>query len=441
MLLPHTFAAKISKGKWIPYPHLRYISTEITKAINKGNARLIIQAPPRHGKSQLISKYLPPWFLNIWPDKRVILTSYAAEIAAGWGREVRNLLAENVDVLDVQLSEDSTAKAKWDTKYGGGMMTAGVGGPITGRGADLAIIDDPVKNWEDAISTVKRETAVNWFNSTFYTRLEPNASIIILMTRWHEGDLAGWLIDEHEDDWQVINMPAIAEENDVLGREVGQALCPERYDIDALKRILRAVKDRVFNSLYQQRPAAQEGNIIRRDWIKYYKVKPEYPDEIIQSWDFAIKDKETADYTAGQVWARKGADMYLYDRVKEHAGFPKQIKMVKEMSAKYPDAYLKLIEDFANGSAIIAALEKEIFGLVPIRPSTDKMIRLVSVAAIWESGNVYLPDPSIAPWVTAFVEEVCAFPNAKNDDEVDAMTQALNRLVQPGTRLEDLVKW
>ena len=329
----------------------------------------------------------------------------------------------------------------------GSYRAVGVGGGITGMGADYAILDDVIKNQEEAESKVYREKVFHWYQSTLYSRLEKDDHVLLTLTRWHEDDLAGRLLnlmqsDPDADQWTIVNFPAVKDTDDNLKdkRQIGEALWPYKYDKERLSKIKAVIGSRYWNSLYQQRPAPQEGGIIKRAWFRFYKELPAYPDEMIQSWDLAVKDKETSDYVAGQVWMRKGAQIFLVDRVKEHADFPTQIQLIRQVSAKHPKAFLKVIEEFAGGTGVIAMLEKEIYGLVPYRPDRDKVTRLNAVAPMFEAGNVFLPDPSIAPWVGDFIEELCSFPNAPHDDEVDACSQALNRFSTYSNRLEDLLQ-
>lgn len=216
---------------------------------------MIINWPPRNGKSFLVSKWTPLWFLDNMPNRNVILTAYEAGLAAEWGRKCRNEIERNQRIR-ITLSRDSSAAHRWNTPQGGGMITAGVGGPVTGHGGDLIIVDDPLKNWQDAYSFIVRNRTIEWFNSTLYSRCEPNATIIIVMQRWHEEDLTGYLINEHPDDWQVIRFPALAEENDALGRVEGDPLCPRRYTREAMLAIRSACPQEVWESMYQQCPGS-----------------------------------------------------------------------------------------------------------------------------------------------------------------------------------------
>jgi predicted phage terminase large subunit-like protein len=398
----------------------------------------MVLMPPRHGKSELVSRYFPAWYIGVFPDKRIILVSYEADFAATWGRKARDLLEEHgPSLFGIRVSGKSSAANRWDIEgHEGGMITAGVNGPITGKGADIGIIDDPVKNDQEAMSVTYQERTYEWYKSTFRTRLQRDGAIILIMTRWNENDLAGKLLAAQEEDgekWEVVNLPAIAEEGDLLGRDPGQPLCPDLFTIEALRSIEKAVGSFWWASLYQQRPSPAEGGILKRNWWQYYRQTPDRFDEVIQSWDMAFKDTKTADFVVGQVWGRKGADKYLLDQVRDRMDFPATVQAVRSLSAKWPQARNKLVEDKANGPAVIATLKNEIPGLIAVNPEGGKVVRAQAASPDIEAGNVYLPDPSVAPWVHDFIEECAAFPNGANDDQVDAMTQALIRFANKST--------
>jgi predicted phage terminase large subunit-like protein len=427
-LTPCRVAERLTAGNYKRYRHIQFISRIIAQKVAKGGARLIISMPPRHGKSWLISRWVPAWFLSHWPGKNVILTSYEAGFASSWGRAVRNAIQEHSAALGVAVSQDSSAADRWDTTAGGGMITAGAGGPITGRGGHLIIIDDPIKNQEEADSPTYRQRTIDWFQSTLYTRAEPGASIVLLMTRWHQRDLAGFLLsDENETHkaWEEIRIPAIAEEGDPLGRELGEALCPERYDVGALSGIRKAVGSRVWAAEYQQRPSAEEGNIIRREWIRRYEKTPEKFDEQILSLDATFTGKATSDFVALEVWGRKGTQKYLLDIVHDRLGITGTIDALLRISRKYPTATTKLIEAAANGYAIEELLKGRVSGLILWAPEGDKVSRLNAVAPQFEAGNVFVP---ITTWADEFIDEIVTFPSAAHDDRVDACTMALLRL-------------
>jgi len=777
-LRPDLFAAKFSEGKWKRYDYLKLIGREITEAIFNGG-RLIIEMPPRAGKSELISFWSPLWFLSLFPNKKIILASYEAEFAALWGRRVRDMAIENPR-LGIEINKEATASSRWETVQGGGMTTAGAGGPITGRGAhclgektliqtnkglqtigdivnknidcnilsynhlenraeyksieatqklpfkqfyeiksesgkrlkctydhrvfvlgsgyketkdlrrgdriitlpqpekqnlcklpeikkqsrkglsamlfrneksrfgsnmssmrkniykkilrcgesipkgaygillffkmlsktpffqeskemlnlrksgaekvfkilfknlqkfyesqknkavsamqnvfspqkfqnnllwsgllqsstlhpydgcgeltefkksesggfldkstesystkrlsklfdlpnfsrlnsasyrrdsgqqsprqsdnsmpalshdapqiqidtissvgpisereefvydiqvegnhnffadgilvhNCLIIDDIVKNSEQAASPAYQRRNIEWFKSTFATRGEPGAALIILGTRWNENDLQGWLQSDldQKGTWKVIRLPAIAEKHDPLGRMPGKALCPERYDERALKKIKKEVGEYYWNSLYQQRPSPLEGGIFKRAWYRHYDELPMDMDEYIQSWDLAFTGNASSAYTVGQIWGRKGANKYLIDQVRKQMDFVETVEAIQLFSATYPEAKAKLVEKAANGEAVLSALKDKISGLIGIKATRSKEDRALSVQPEFEGRNVYFPAIGSKPWLGAFIEEIATFPNSKYKDQTDAMVQALCRL-------------
>lgn len=251
---PHTYAARVSRGQWLMYDWLVYIGRIISRELVRGNARIIVNAPPRHGKSEFLSHWTPTWLIDNLPAIQVMLAAYGANFASEWGRKVRNELATNPHCR-TRLRPDSKSANRWHTPQGGGMVTAGVGGDVTGRGGHVILVDDPHKNWQEAQSSLHRRRVVEFFTGTLYTRLEPGGSIIVLMTRWHPEDLCGYLIDEHSDNWRVIRLPALAEEGDPMGRSPGEALCPERFTADVLHDQIRpGVTELPWLASYQQRP-------------------------------------------------------------------------------------------------------------------------------------------------------------------------------------------
>lgn len=421
-----TFAQTASRGQWRPFRWLDLLLSVIQPAIVRGGARIIINAPPRHGKSEAFSHWLPTWFLEWFPEQRVILTSYSDTFAAHWGRKVRDELQRN-ELLSTRVSDAKRETSDWETVDGGGMKTAGAQGGVTGRGASLIIIDDPVKDWEEANSPTVRRKIIERFNADLYTRLEPGGSIVVVMTRWHEEDLTGYLVDEHADDWQHVALPAVAEDNDPLGRAPGEALCPERFDADDLQRIKLAPGEglgtQLFNGLYQQHPSPPEGGAIKRAWFRWYRELPRCS-QLIQSWDLTFTVGTS--YVVGQVWGYAKPNFYLVDQFRAKVDFPGTLDAIRAMSSKHPLARDKVVERAANGEAVLATLKHELDGVVGVRPVGSKEARLLAVSGLLEAGNVYLPEGK--PWVREFVEEVVSFPNAKNDDQCDAMTQALSRL-------------
>lgn len=426
----HFYAEYVHKGIFRE-TRVSQLLAEKLEAVERGDIqRLIVTMPPRHGKSMTITETFPSWFLGRSPNKRVIISGYGDSLAQRFGRYNRRKIEEfGEDIFDIKVSRDNSSVTNWGLEgHRGGILSSGIGGTITGEGADLLIIDDPIKNRQEANSITYREKVWQEWQNTLLTRLTSTGRVIIIMTRWHEDDLVGRLLKQESGKWEVINLPALAEsENDLLGRQIGEALCPELgFDEAWAAEKKKEVGSQTWAALYQQRPSPQEGGILKRGWWKFYKQPPGDFHEIIQSWDMAFKDTQKSDYVVGQVWGRVGANKYLLDQVRGRMDFVTTLNAVRSLSAKWPEARKKLIEEKANGAAVIATLKNEISGLIPRNPTDSKEARAVAVSPEIEAGNVYLPDPSIASWVHDFIEECAAFPNSTHDDQVDAMTQALN---------------
>ncbi|UOQ43363.1 phage terminase large subunit [Halobacillus salinarum] len=425
------YVVRVHRGNYRHFRHTEYISERLEPIAHGQQKHLIIELPPRHGKSMTVTESFPSYFLSKNPDKRVIAASYSDSLARKFGRLNREKVNEyGPGLFGISLSSINAAQNNWGIHgHTGGMIATGIGGSITGEGADLLVIDDPFKNKEEADSQTMRDKVWGEWEATLSTRLHKGGSVIVIMTRWHEDDLVGRLLEQSPYDWEGIRMPAIAEdEDDLLQREIGEPLCPELgFDEEWADNKKIEVGSQTWTALYQQRPSPAGGAIIKRGWFQYYSRAPGHFDEIIQSWDMTFKDSKASDYVVGQVWGKKGADRYLLDQVRGRLSFNETIKAVISLSAKWPKARAKLIEDKANGPAVISSLKKRITGLIPIEPNGSKEARAYAVSPQIEAGNVYIPDPSVAPWVHDFVEECVSFPNGKHDDQVDSMTQALNR--------------
>jgi predicted phage terminase large subunit-like protein len=397
--------------------------------IPMSNQYIGFSIPPRHGKSMTITETLPSFYLGHFPNDRIIEGSYNTTFASKFGKKnLQKVRQHGLDLFNLQVSPSSKSSSDWDIDgTRGGMISRGILAGVTGEGADLMIIDDPIKNREEADSEVYRDKMwAEWIDS-FSTRLHPGAICIFIMTRWHEDDLIGRLQNAEYGEplpMTMINLPLEAEEGDMLGRDPGEPLWPERYSYDFIE--VRKKYPSSFNALYQGRPTSQEGNMLKRDWWRYYNQLPPMASQLI-SVDAAFKDEKESDYVAIQVWGKVNADMYLIDQVRAKLNFPATIQTIRNMIKKHPDAILKLVEDKANGSAIISTLQREIGGIVAVNPEGGKVARVNAVSAYIESGNVYLPRN--AEWIHDFVEEAASFPNGKNDDQVDAMSQALHRFI------------
>ncbi len=426
------------RGLYQHAKHTLLISDKLKKVEQGLIKRQMILLPPRHSKSMTVSESFPSYFIGKQPNRRVILASYGDSLARKFGRANREKMREfGPKIFDVALDKNNANVTNWGVEgYRGGMVSAGIGAGITGEGADLLIIDDPVKNRQEADSFLYRDRIWDEWQNTLCTRLQPDGAIIIIVTRWHEDDLVGRLLNPDfglVEDWDIIKLPAMAEENDLLGRKEGEPLWPEfGFDEKWIEEKKTAVGTRTWNSLYQQRPSPQEGNIVNRAWWQFYSSLPKEFDEIIQSWDCSFTDTKDSSYVVGQAWGKKGADKYLIDQVRNRMDFPATIRAIKSFSIKHPEARLKIIENKANGPAVISMLKRQIPGLVPYNPKGSKESRAVAASADIESGNVYLP--SGISWVDDYIEEWAMFPLGDHDDQVDATSQAINRLNLRPTR-------
>ena len=389
--------------------------------------RLKVEMPPRHGKSQLISEYAAGWFVAAkgWP---VMLASYEADFASSWGGKARNHVRDNADVFGVTIGPRDQERW-WECSNGGAMMTAGVGGAITGKGFKLGIIDDPVKNAEQADSETYRVNAKDWYNSTWRTRREPDAAEILVMTRWHEDDLGGY-VETLGEDWETIRFPALAEESgDALGRLRGDALCPERYDRERLEEIKRTTPPRWWSALYQQRPTSEEGAMWKRGNWQRYKVLPQVGGMrgciTIDTAGWQRTDT-SADRCAIAVWFTNGVQFYCAQVVAGHYEFPDVVRIVKDLVQRWHVP--AVVEDVPWARPLIQALRVEVPGVIgwPVAGKGSKENRARGVQHYHEGMNLWIPES--ADWVSDFVEEHAQFPSGAHDDRVDTTVMALTYL-------------
>ena len=432
-------------------PALQLLARELDRAYRTPDSRLIISIPPQEGKTQLARASVVR-HLATHPHTRVVYGSYGTSLARKHGRWVRDNIAAN-PWLGIQPAYGHQAVDDWRLEgHDGGVLSVGVGAGLTGNPADLVLIDDPVKDREEADSQTYQERVWSWWTDTVSTRLAPGASVVVIMTRWHERDLAGRLLAAEDGHlWRVINIPAIAENDDPLGRQPGEPLQSARGHRD-WAAIKRRVGSRGWNALYQGRPAPAEGGMIKRDWWRYYD-QPLWVeldngsrrtlgmDQVLLSADLTFKGTDQSDYVAIGVWGKRGPDAFLLDQDRGHYDFPTTLLRLEAMAARWPDATLKIVEDKANGPAALAMLRQKLSGLVAEIPQGSKVARTAAVSPLIEAGNVHLPHPSLCPWVDDFVEEFAAFPNGAHDDQVDQTTQALNRLLLQPLLTEQADEW
>lgn len=433
------------------YPHTKLLSAKFRDAARGISRRQIWALPPRYGKSILASQWGPAWYLEMFPHKRIILASYGHDLALHNARQCRNIIRGYSHRLSVQLQRDEAAADQWSTDQKGGMKAAGVGGALTGFGADLAVVDDPFKDWEEAQSGLQRDKVWDWYRAVLRTRLHKGGAIIVLATRWHLDDLSGRLLEEDRERvkagkppiWDYVRLPTVADgeakgEPDALGREDGEVLCEDLFPIEEVMEQREELGSLIFTAMHQQDPTEPEGNIIKREWLRRFDAPPEYQD--LQQWaisvDCAFKDADTADYVVVQCWCRGPDGFYLMDQIRGHKDFGRTKEAIQQMWAKWPNVTKVLVEDAANGPAVISELVRTIPGVVAFRPLGSKESRVHAITPLMETGHVWIPSRNLRPWADDYINELCAFPNGVHDDQVDATSQYLLSLKEGplGTR-------
>lgn len=451
---------KLASGNQVP-PHLKFIADKIQNAIENESKRrklLIISTPPRHGKSELVSKHTPSWFLGNYPKKRVILASYGSDLANEFSDKARNVFSEWGPVLwNVNPSKTQFNKQNWDTDKGGGLSSAGISGPITGKGADLLIIDDYIKDYEDAESILKRKLLWNWWKSVSASRLHPCSTVIIVATRWHDDDLIGRLLKEYQEQkddfpwiFQYINLPAVAiDDKDPLGRVEGQALWPARVDEAFQADIKRTAGPHVWAALHQGNPVRRGGNLFKSSWFRYfefdavtksylcYRVNEPEPIQVKKSEigihtyvDPALEIKTQNDPTGMAAWgySYRHKVWLLLDLLIEKIEHSNILKAILMFAFKNNSSIIgienekigKMIAKQSRGNDFIGGRN------IPFREikkgKIDKMVYAVPMSNYFESERVFLLKG--APWLAAYESELVAFPRGKHDECVDVTSMA-----------------
>lgn len=428
----------------MPAKHLQLLCESLEKIARREIYRLLVTIPPRHGKSEVASKKFPAWYLGNYPDDEMILASYAADLALDFSKIARETFREKSKLWGLELSNDSSAANKWTIKgHRGGLAAAGAGGPITGRGARIAIIDDPFKNHEEAASQTIRDKVWDWYRSTLLTRLTPDGAVVLIQTRWHEDDLAGRILEQAKqqgrlDEWTIIEFPALAEGEDVLGRKKGEALWPERFNKEWLERMKADIGSYLFSALYQQSPAPAEGQLVKRSWFRYYTEEEDYfllhaangsvkrvekkRCMVFQTCDPAATENETSDYFVLSTWAlTKEHDLLLLDVFREKAETTKHKTIIHQLYWRWAPKFVG-VENRSFGLNIIQDLKRDGIPVRPLKADTDKVSRFRPMAARYEIGAVY--HPKDAPWLIDYEKELLSFPKAKHDDQVDTASYA-----------------
>lgn len=439
--------------------HIQLIAAYLEAIERRDINRLMIFMPPRHGKTMLASEYFIAWYMGRNPSHNIIYATYSHERAGDVGRKVRNQMFDPLHrsiFTDCSLSADSKGANKLSTDQKGNVFSVGTGGAVTGRGANIFIIDDPVKGVEEADSKNAQLKLQDWFSAVAYSRLQKGAAIILIMTRWNFYDLAGWLMTEkaHEN-WVVLSLPAIAEhDEEETGRKEGQALWPEEFPIGTLKKTKETTGTRIWNALYQQQPLPKEGGLVNIDWFQKYDSarwlaydtairmgakKPAPPfgiTKIVCSWDTAFKPEELHDPSCCTIWGIAKNAFYLLYVINKKMDFPDLRKEViriynRNKALKIGSSVPVLIEDHGSGQSLIQELNRNT-NIPVFKISTkqrSKEFRLSEVTNIIESGRVYLPEK--APWLINYETQLAQFPHGRHDDMVDSTSQFLQWAYRP----------
>ena len=420
--------------------HHKRMAEAFERVANGTCKRLIINMPPRHTKSEFASYLLPAWFLGKYPGKKVIQASHTAELAVGFGRKVRNLVDSDVyhDIFpELSLQSDSKAAGRWNTSKGGDYFAIGVGGAVTGKGADVLIIDDPHSEQEAAMAASNPEVydkVIEWYTSGPRQRLQPGGAIVIVMTRWSQRDLTGQVLksaaQRSGEDWEVIEFPAILPS--------GNPLWPQFWSLEELEALRNELPNAKWQAQYQQNPVGNESAIVKRDWWKWWEAdRPPACEYILQTWDTAFEKNNRADYSAGTTWGvfkndedYGNSNLILLNTYKKRVEYP---DLKRDVLAEYnmyePDGVL--IEKKASGAPLIYDLRAMGIPVQEFTPGKgqDKIARLNAVSDIIASGKVWVPQTR---WAEELVDEIAEFPSGEHDDLVDATTLALMRFRQGG---------
>ena len=433
------------------FPHTKLICDKLQNIIDGEQHFYIVEMPPQHGKSMTITETFPSYYLMKYPDNSVMVTAYSQDLYVRFAGKNRRHFADWSGLFDLRIGKNTSNDFDVADRDGEAYFTSILGGG-TGRPADLLIIDDPIKDAKEAMSPTVKDSIWDEWTQTFSTRLHHGGSVIVIMTRWQQDDLAGRLLQKMDYPWEEIKLPAIshdipAGQTDAIGRHNGEALCPELHPMSDLLAHKKNMGTQKFTALYQQSPTIEDGNIFKREWVRYYVpdkatqvrlqltdkdaiVMPRHFDETVQAWDATFKSQDNDDFVAGQTWSRRGADCFMLPVwCHKRLSFTETLDAIRDMSRQYPQAIAKLVEDKANGPAIIDTLKREIPGIVPVSPGADsKEARAASVSPVWEAGNVYVPHPLWKPQIEDWLEEIFGFPSMPHDDNVDSMVYAVRRL-------------
>lgn len=422
------------------WPYLRLIRYYLAMMDRGEIKRLMILMPPQHGKSTQVTVHHAAYTLEAQPTMRLAITGYNQRHANRLSRQVRRIVERRM-----AMASDRNMVEEFETTTGGSLIARGVGAGITGNPADRIYIDDPYADRQDADSETVRANVIEWYTQSLITRLSPVDQVVFIQTRWHEDDLAGYILkSEDGPNWTVVELPALSEtdEDSVYdedgnlvyeGRKTGEALNPALWSVARLEAYEK-LDSRGFQALFQQRPGAPAGTVWKREYWRYWDEMPRVFNEIIMTVDPAFKKTTRGSWVVLQIWGRLHANVYLLDQIRDHFGFVETSDAIQELSARWPQAFTKLIENKANGEGLLDFLHDQIAGLEGVDPGgSDKYARADSVTRVLRAGNVYLPNPNKPgyTWVQGFVDEAAAFPHGRADDQVDAAAYALRYFYPP----------
>ena len=477
---PATMSVHLAPSLWKPWRYWMLLGEKFRDAVTGVSPNQLWALPPRYGKSSLASQWGPAWALDRDPTMKMILVSYGDDLADENARAVRDILVEHSSNLRAQLRQDVKRRDRFMTEQGGGIVGAGIGSALTGFGGAGAILDDPFRNWQDAHSAAKRDAVDMAYKAVVRTRLEGDSPWQILpATRWHMDDLTGRLLERMQDGtgeaWELVRIPAFAERHDplshdifmrqpdALGRAPGEVIEPEKFSVAFEEQRAVSLGSFLTAALLQQRPAPDEGGEFRRSWWKIELVMPQSYSQLLSSWDMKLKERDSGDFTVGQVWGRNGKDCWLIDTFRGKWTQATTACAIALVTVRHPHCRRHLVENAGYGPEVMDALrtpspgyvvsndmaaqlgmtpeERDavsrirshgVSGLIPVTPKGSKTVRARAIAPYVEAGDVHLP--AHAPWLGAFLEELSAFDQGSFDDQVDALSQALAKMHNLGIR-------
>jgi predicted phage terminase large subunit-like protein len=456
------FATTI-KENYNPGKHHFQIAKELMRVATGKTKRLIIMAPPQHGKSELATQLFPAFYMGHFPEQSIIVGGYAQDKADDFGRKTKAYMGTELYKAifpHTRISSASDSIRRFQTTKGGEYYAVGIGGPATGRGANGLLLDDPYKNREEADSETRTGVITDWWTSSFRSRLRGDGWIIVIQTRWNKRDLIQFLLDQEKANetegkykWRIVKLKAVIEDeddakSDPLKRKIGECLWPEVFPPDVMAQMKKDVGTRDWNALYQQEPSDAKGEIFLRSWWRYYcrsscgadhvhYYKPNKVDKRMGMWDCTFKDADSSDYVVGLLGEKCGPDLFLVDRFKKKTNIQGTCEGIVNMMNKYPDIKQHGVEDKANGPAVVSTMKQIVSGVKEIKAKGTKEGRWNAAAPSVESGHVFYPYG--APWVDDFIEVCAAVPHGKHDDDADAVSYLILEML--GSALDGMLQW